>query len=81
VYGLKTDKEFVNTLRSKNESFDDSLMDDNPNVKRRRMVTIDPKDLIGRTLINEYETDGKGFRARIVRDIVDKEHELKKKSE
>jgi hypothetical protein len=55
-------------------------LDDDPNVKRR-MVTIDPKDLIGRTFLKDTEEDGQRFRARVVRAVVDKEDELKKGSD
>ena len=53
-------------------------MDDNPTVKRRRMVTIDPKDLIGRTFLKDAEEDGQRFRARVVRAIVEKDNDMKK---
>jgi hypothetical protein len=55
-------------------------VDGDPNLKKR-MVTIDPKDLIGRTFLKETEEDGQGFRARVVRAIIDKDDELKKGSE
>jgi hypothetical protein len=42
------------------------------------MVTIDPKDLIGRTFLKDAEEDGQRFRARVVRAIVDRETEQKK---
>jgi hypothetical protein len=42
------------------------LDDDDPSIKRR-MVTIDPKDLIGRTFLKDTEEDGQRFRARVVR--------------
>jgi hypothetical protein len=45
------------------------------------MVTIDPKDLIGRTFLKETEGDGQLFRAHVVRAIIDKDDELKKGSE
>ena len=32
----------------------------------RRMVTIDPKDLVGRTFLRDTEEDGQRFRSRIV---------------
>jgi hypothetical protein len=35
------------------------------------MVTIDPKDLIGRTFLKETEEDGQQFRALVVRAIID----------
>ena len=56
------------------------LDDDNPNVKRR-MVTIDPKDLIGRTFLKDSEEDGQRFRARVVRAVVEKEEDRQKGSE
>jgi len=45
------------------------------------MVTIDPKDLIGRTFLKDSEEDGQRFRARVVRAVIDKEEDLKKGSE
>ena len=45
------------------------------------MVTIDPKDLIGRTFLKDSEEDGQRFRARVVRAIVEKEEDLKKGAE
>jgi hypothetical protein len=54
------------------------LLDDNdPNVKRR-MVSIDPKDLIECTFLKDSKDDGQRFRARIVRAFVDKEEDIKK---
>jgi hypothetical protein len=54
---------------------DNKLDDSNPNVKSR-MVTIDPKDLIGRTFLKELETDGQRFRARVVCAIVERKENL-----
>jgi hypothetical protein len=65
-------------VRSKHPS--ESSLDGNPNVKRR-MVTIDPKDLIGRSFLKDSEEDGQRFRARVVRAVIDKEDELKKGTE
>jgi hypothetical protein len=56
---------------------DPELIDNDPSVKRC-MVTIDPKDLIGRTFLKDEEEDGQRFRARVVRAIIDKEDALKK---
>ena len=56
-------------------NFDTSDLDC-PSVARR-MPTIDPKSLIGRTFLKETDGDGQRFRARIVRAIIDKENELK----
>jgi hypothetical protein len=36
------------------------------------MATIDPKDLIGRTILKDAEEDGQRFRARFVRDVAEK---------
>ena len=49
---------------------------DDPNVERRSLVTIDPADLIGRTFLKDSEEDGQRFRAQIVKAILeeDKEH-------
>jgi hypothetical protein len=54
-------------------------VDGDPNLKKH-MVTIDPKDLIGRTFLKETEEDGQRFRARVVHAIIDKDDELKKGS-
>ena len=59
---------------------DDIELDSDPSVKRR-MVTIDPKDLIGRTFLKNSEEDGQRFRAQVVRAVIDKEEDLKKGSE
>jgi hypothetical protein len=53
---------------------------DGPSVQRQ-MVTIDPKDLIGRTFLKDAEDDGQRFRARVVRAVIEKEDDLKKGSE
>jgi hypothetical protein len=55
-------------------------VDRDSNVKKR-MVTIDPKDLIGLTFLKDAEEDGQRFRVRVVRAVVDREEELKKGSE
>ena len=47
----------------------------------RRMPTIDPKDLLGRTFLKETEADGQRFRARIVRAITEKDAELQRDPE
>jgi hypothetical protein len=52
-------------------------LDYSPNVKQR-MVTIDPKVLIGQTFLMDSEEDGQRFRACVFRTVVDKEEELKK---
>ena len=54
---------------------DDIELDSNPSVKRR-MVTIDPKDLIGQTFLK----DGQRFHVRVVCAVIDKEEDLKKGS-
>jgi hypothetical protein len=51
--------------------------DDDPGIKRR-MVTIDPKDLIGQTFLKDTKEDGQRFRARVVRVITDREKEVQK---
>ena len=56
---------------------DPELMNGDPSVKRR-MVTIDPKDLIGRTFLKDEEEDGQQFRARVVCAVIDKNDALKK---
>jgi hypothetical protein len=45
---------------------------------QQRMVTIEPKDLIGHTFLKDSEEDGQRFRAQVVRAIVDKEYNIKK---
>jgi hypothetical protein len=55
-------------------------LDGSPSIKRS-MVTIDPKDLIGRTFLKDSKEDRQRFRARVVRAVVDKDNELKKGSE
>ena len=69
-------------IRSKSIDPNDgsSLLDGDPSVKQR-MVTIDPKDLFGRTFLKDSEEDGQRFRARVVRAIVEKEEDLKKGAE
>ena len=71
------DKMFIRSTHTPENFASSSLDDDDPNVKRR-MVTIDPKDLIGQTFLKDSEEDGQRFRARVVRAIIDKEDEKKK---
>jgi hypothetical protein len=53
-------------IRSKYPSvLNPDLVDGDPNVKCR-MVTIDPEELIGRTLLKDAEEDGQRFQARVV---------------
>jgi hypothetical protein len=56
---------------------DPELIDGDPSVKRR-MVAIDPKDLIGRTFLKIEEEDGQQFRAHVAHAVIDKEDALKK---
>jgi hypothetical protein len=68
-------------FRSKTESFerstaDGNVLDDDPSIKQR-MVTIDPKDLIGRTFLKDSEEDGQRFRARIVRAFLENKDNMK----
>jgi hypothetical protein len=42
------------------------------------MVTIDPKDLIGRTFLKNEEEDGQRFQAHVVCAVIDKDDALKK---
>jgi hypothetical protein len=44
------------------------------------MVSIDPKDLIGWTLLKDSEEDGQRFRARVGRAVLDNEDNMKKDS-
>jgi hypothetical protein len=52
---FRGDKIFI---RSKHEDLNPSLLDDDPNVKRRHITTIEAKDLIGRSFLKESEVDG-----------------------
>jgi hypothetical protein len=45
---------------------------------QRRMPTIDPKDLIGRSFLKDTVADGQRFRAKIVRASIEKYLELKR---
>jgi hypothetical protein len=65
--------------RSKNLDKDTNL-DDSLHVKQR-LVTIEPKDLIGRTFQLGSEEDGQRFQACFVCTVVDKEEGLTKKVE
>jgi hypothetical protein len=42
------------------------------------MVTIHPKDLIGRTFLKDLDEDGQSFRARVVPAVLDNEDNMKK---
>jgi hypothetical protein len=55
-------------------------VDGDPNIKKR-MVTIGPKDLIGRIFLKDSEDDGQRFRACVVCAVVDREEKQKKGSE
>ena len=55
-------------------------MDGDPSIKKR-MITIDPKDLLGRTFLKDAEEDGQRFRARVVRAVIDNEDKVNKGSE
>ena len=56
-------------------------MDETDPTVKKRMVTIDPKDLIGRTFLKDTEDDGQRFRARVVRAIVKDQEDLKTRPE
>jgi hypothetical protein len=58
-------------------TIDGTVLDDDPSVQQR-MVTIDPKDLIGRTFLKDSEEDGQRFRAREFCAVLDKEDNMKK---
>ena len=75
---FRGEKLFIWSKTDNEDSEGQTALDDNPTVKRRRMVTIDPKDLIGRTFLKNAEEDGQRFRARVVRAIVEKDNDLKK---
>jgi hypothetical protein len=55
----------------------DKANTDEPSVPRR-MATIDPKDILGRTLLKDSESDGQRFRARIVRAILEIDADMKR---
>jgi hypothetical protein len=60
---------FDSTKESKSNSDaqkDNTLSDEGDPIVKNRMVTIDPKDLIGRTFLKDSETDGQRFRARVI---------------
>jgi hypothetical protein len=65
-----SDKLFVRSRSDPDDGTDSSL--------QRRMVTIDPADLLGRTFLKDSEEDGQRFRARIVRAILDADSERQK---
>ena len=67
-------------IRSSRHGSENSPEETRPSVKNR-MVTIDPKDLIGRTFLKDAEIDGQRFRARVVRAVIDQDAETKKGSE
>jgi hypothetical protein len=73
------DKLFIRSSTRQADT-DLSSLDGDPSVKRS-MVTIDPKELIGRTFLKDSEEDGQRFRARVVRAVVDNEDNLKQGSE
>jgi hypothetical protein len=52
-------------------------MDGDPTVKKR-MVTINPKDLIGLTFLKDTEEDGQRFCARVICAVIEKEDQLKR---
>jgi hypothetical protein len=49
------------------------MSDDGSCDRKTTMITIDPKELVGRTFLKETEEDRQRFRARVVRAIIDKE--------
>jgi hypothetical protein len=75
------DKIFIRSSKREGDDTELSSLDGDPSVRRRTMVTIDPKELIGRTFLKDSEEDGQRFRARVVRAVVDKEEDLKKGTE
>ena len=52
-------------------------LDEDPSIERR-MVTIDPEDLIGRTFLKDSDEDGQRFQARVVRAVINNENKMKK---
>jgi hypothetical protein len=71
-------KSFLRSSFENTPDNEDSVLDDDDPSIKRRMVTIDPKDLIGRTFLKDTKEDGQRFRARVVRAITDKEKEVQK---
>jgi hypothetical protein len=60
------DKIFMRSkLDFENSESESTLLDGNPSVSRR-MATIDPKALFGRTFLKDTEEDGQRFRASVV---------------
>jgi hypothetical protein len=57
---------------------DNTLLDDGDPIVKRRMVTIDPKDLIGRTFLKDSEAEGQRFWARVFQAITEKDEDMKK---
>jgi hypothetical protein len=55
----------------------DQANTDEPSVPRH-IPTIDPKDLLGRTFPKDPEADGKRFRARIARAILENDADMKR---
>jgi hypothetical protein len=54
-------QENICSVKVPSENSELKSLDGSPSVKRRRMVTIDPKDLIGFTFLKDSEEDGQGF--------------------
>jgi hypothetical protein len=73
------DKTFI-CSKSTPENSDLSSMDGDPSIERR-MVTIDPNELIGKTFRKDCEENVQCLQACVVCAVVDKEDELKKGSE
>jgi hypothetical protein len=69
---------YIRSSKPSSESNHDTV-DRNPNAKKR-MVTVDPQDLIGRTFLKDAEEDRQRFHVQVVRAVVDREEELKKGS-
>jgi hypothetical protein len=54
------------------------MLDNGDPTVKRRLVTIAPKELIGRTFLKDTAEDGQRFRARVIQAFVKKEEGLKK---
>jgi hypothetical protein len=67
----------LNTDSFESSIEDGTVLDDDPSVQRR-MVTIDPKDLIRPNFLKDSKEDGQRFRARVVRAVLDNEDNMKK---
>jgi hypothetical protein len=57
-------------------STEDGLVLDNDPSVQQRMVTIDPKNFIGRNFLKDPEEDGQCFRARVICALLDNKDKI-----